>query len=316
MTKRSSRSSENHKPNRKLLTRNVTLYLIVSIFLLVYLVAKIGFDISNSLFVKHTDRLNFVIYGQTPTFYSLGINEAGNYAIPFYPDLKTQIPGGYNYYRIGALGKIVQLDKKPELFKKTFSSITSTFVDFYFYEPSEEVFYGGKKDNEFVPKPQWSQIMYMKSNASFWDRLYFLSILNKFQSNSVYDINYLPYERLKEDTIFRNDNFLEKYIGSFYQKTYRKENLNVQLLYSDKDKYNTVELISNMLNGNGIVVGDLSYIDQKNKTCIVNENATKEFSKTSTSIAAFFGCKLEKRETDVYDILVELGDLQNTWEVE
>jgi hypothetical protein len=315
MSKR-SRSSDTEPIPKFKLTRNTSLYLLIGAFLFVYLVAKIGFDISNSLFVNHKDRLNFVIYGQTPTFYSLGINEAGNYAIPFYPDLKTQIPGGYSYYRIGALGKIVELDKKPDLFKKTFSAITSTYVDYYFYKPGEEVFYGGKDDKNTVQKPQWQDFMYLRSNASFFDKLYFLMVMNRFQGNSVYDINFLPYKRLKEDTIFRNDNFLEKYIGSFYQKTYRNENLNVQILYSNHERYNTAETISNILNGNGIVVGDISQTDNKIRSCVVREGAEKGYSKTSRSIAQFFGCKLEKGDTDVYDILVELGDLQDTWEVD
>lgn len=309
-----SRKNADAAPLR--LTRNKTIYLLVILFLALYVLAKLSFDISNSLFFNHKDRLNFVIYGPQPTFYSLGINEAGNYAIPFYPDLKTQIPGGYGYYRIGALGKLVELEKKPDLFKNTFASITSTFVDYYFYEGKDDVFYGGKGDDNAVMKPQWQQIAYMKSNATFFDRLYILLFINRLQGGSVYDVTALPYKRLKDDTVFRNDNFLEKYIGSFYQKTYRNENLNVQILYTKKDSYNTASLLSNLLNGNGIVVGDISQKDLKITTCIVEESVGKEHSKTARAIAQYFGCKLETGDTEVYDILFELGNLESSWEVD
>lgn len=293
--------------------RKKIIYLILLAFFLIYIIGKFTIDISRSLFVQQPDRVNIVVYGEYPMFYSFGVKEAGNYAIPFYPDLKTQIPGGYGYYRIGAIGKMVKLEKKPELLQKTFSAITSSFVSYYFYEENEEVYYGGHNE-DISAKPQIQQILFSKSNASFWDKLFLISYINRIQPSSLASINFLPYKRLKDDTVLRNDNFLKKYIGLFYNKAYRNENLNIQILYSKREDYPTAEMISSMLNGSGIVVGDLNRDESSSKKCIVIE--TEEISSnTAKDIAAFFKCDLKKGATDVYDILFVLGELEDSWEV-
>ncbi len=295
------------------LDRKKILYFLAVLIIVGYFVIKIGIDFSRSLFVQQPDRVNFVIYGEKPVFYSFGIKDVGNYAIPFYADLKTQIPGGYGYYRIGALGKLAKLDNKPELLTKTFSNVTSTFVTYYFYDEGEQVYYGGHQDKG-SPKPQIPNILFMKSNASFWDRLYLVSYINKAQPSSLASINSLPYERLKDDTVLRNDNFLKKYIGLFYNKSYRSENVNIQILYSKSDSYPTAEMISSMLNGSGIVVGDISRKTESSKKCNIIET-TKKPSKTAQDIASFFNCDVKTGDTDVYDILFVLGELEESWEV-
>ncbi len=297
----------------KPLDRKIVLYLLAAFIISGYFVIKIGLEFSSSLFVQQPDRVNFVIYGEYPVFYSFGIKDVGNYAIPFYPDLKTQIPGGYGNYRIGAIGKLVELDKKPALFSKTFSSITSTFVQFYFYEGGEQVYYGGFKE-QGSPKPQIMDILFMKSNASFWDRLYLTSFINKAQPSSLSSINALPYQKIKDDTLLRTDNFLKKYIGLFYNKTYRNDNLNIQILYSNQENYPTAAMISDMLNGSGIVVGDISRRTSSSKKCNIIEEA-KTPSKTAYNLSSFFNCEIKRGDTDVYDILFVLGDLEESWEV-
>lgn len=295
------------------LTRKKILYILAALLFVTYIVTKISIDLSKSLFFNTPDRINFVVYGEYPTFYSIGIKDAGNYSIPFYPDLKTQIPGGYGNYRIGALGKLVQLQKDPTIYLRTFSAITSTFVTYYFTNQEDEVYYGGH-NNQASTKPQIKDILFMESNASLYDRLFLLSYINSVQSNSVSSLTHLPYERVKDDTILRTDNFLKKYIGLLYNKTYRDENLNIQILYSKRESYLTAESLFSILNGSGIVVGDIKRVEQSSKKCNVIES--KEISSiTAKNIASFFGCDLKKGETDVYDILFELGNLEKTWEV-
>lgn len=290
------------------------IYVLAVAFIFIYIASLLIRDISQSLFIQKPDRINIVVYGEYPVFYSFGVREVGNYAISFYPDLKVQIPGGYGQYRIGALGKFIKLEKKPELLTSTFTSITSTFISYYFYPDSDEVFYGGKSDDEQVAKPNIKDIFLMKSNASFIDKLYLIYLLHQLQSGNVYDMDYLPYEQVKDDTIFKNSTFIERYIGYFYQKTYRKDNMNVQIIYSES--YSTADNIASILNGNGILVGDISRKDTADKKCIVIQNEDQEYSITSRDIAEFFNCDLKKGKTDVYDILLVLGNLETTWEVE
>lgn len=295
------------------LNRKKILYILILVLFFGYFITKFSIEFSRSLFVQQPDRVNLVVYGEYPVVYSFGVREAGNYAIPFYPDLKTQVPGGYGYYRIGALGKLVTLQKDPTLYTKTFSSITSTFVDYYFSEETDEVFYGGYNE-EASAKPQIKDILWTKSNASLWDRLYIISHLNNLQPSSLSSINSLPYKRLKDDTVLRNDNFLKKYIGLFYRKAYRSENLNIQIIYTKRESYATAESISSMLNGNGIVVGDILRTQDSSKKCIVIETA-KSHTNTAKDMAKFFECDLKKGESDVYDILFILGDIEEEWEV-
>ena len=73
-------------------------------------------------------------------------------------------------------------------------------------------------------------------------------------------------------------------------------------------------MISDMLNGSGIVVGDISREDSRSKKCSITEPEKKP-SDTAASMANFFHCDLRKGDTDVYDILFVLGDLEKSWEV-
>lgn len=294
--------------------RKKFLYLFLVVFLFAYLAGKLIIDLSQSLFFRRPARVNVVVYGQYPVFYSLGGSEVGNYAIELYPDIKTYIPGGYGLYRIGALGKLARLEKDTTLYQKTFSSITSTFVDYYFSPNSDEVHYGGPREVKRIAKPSLNEILFMQSNASFLDRIYISLRMNQIQPSSLYDISYLPIKRLKDDTIFRNDNFLEKYIGLFYVKAYRKENLNVQIHYTSQDEYPTADMISNMLNGNGIVVGDITRMPKTPKQCRIIEN-TKTMSQTARKLTDFFACGYQTGDTDVYDILFILGSLEDSWSI-
>ena len=270
-------------------------------------------ELSQSLYVTKKDRINIVIYQEYPTFYSFGIGEVGNYAITFYPDLRAEVPGGYGFYRIGALGKLISLEDDPEILRRTFSGITTTFIDYSFYASTDDVYYGGKKEEEVGGKPSFTDIFLMKSNASLFDRIFILTLLNKIEPNSVDSIGYLPYESVQNDTIFDTGRFLERLIGTFYQKTYRNENLNIQISYTEN--YKTATYINSILNGNGIFVSDITSAQNDYKNCTIVEEDVVKHTYTAESLAKFFGCDLTVGETSIYDILFVLGDLDDWWEI-
>jgi hypothetical protein len=301
------------KPSRKHASENQKkmLYLLVFGFIVVYCLSILIRDLSRSLFFQRQDRINIVVYSAKPTYYSFGIAEVGNYALSFYPDLRVQIPGGYGYYRVGALGKLVQLEKEPVILQKAFSAVTSTAVDYYFYEDSDQVYYGSKGSEQQQGQPELRDLFFMKSNASLIDKIYLLALLNQIKPNTVYEIDYLPYDQVKDDTVFDSKTFLSKYIGTFYQKTYRNENLNVQIVYTNS--YKTADVISSILNGNGILVGDISQQSSEEKKCTVIEEDRNTKSKTAELITDYFGCVHKKGETGIYDILFVLGSLEKTW---
>ena len=99
------------------------------IFLLGLIIFK---QYSSSLFSQKKDRVNVVFYGKNTVYYSLGKYDGVHYFISFYSDVKVKVPGGYGNYRIGGLGKLVELEKS-DIFRKTFSVTTASTVDRYFF---------------------------------------------------------------------------------------------------------------------------------------------------------------------------------------
>jgi hypothetical protein len=266
--------------------------------------------IRKSLFFDDTDRLNVIIYGNNTTYYSLGIEGAGDYVVQFPPDIKVQVPGGYGYYRIGALGKLISWDKKPAILKRTFSLATYSLDDYYFYTDTNDVFFGSDTPN--VALPQAKDIFFSNSNASFLDRLY---ILMTFLNRKLNDFKYIhtPINKNRQgDLIFDDDTYEKKYLGYLYEKTYRNEMKSVQILYT-KDYANGAR-IGKMLEGNGIRVGDISQLDSPPKKCTVVENSS-EISLTARRLMSFFNCVHVKGKTDIYDILFQLGDKESEWEI-
>ncbi len=320
-TRRAPKSSRSSSPRAALpaLPKNrTTIVLITSlVIVLLYAGSWLVRDLSKSLFWSPPDRVNIVVYDEVPTFYSFGVREVGNYALPLYPDLRIQIPGGYGFYRVGALGKLIQLEDDPDLLRRSFAAVSSSFVTFYFYHDSEEVFYGDKSIISLDQTPSLHDILFMDSNASLADRIFILALLNSIKPNTVDEISSIPYDQVKDDTIFDPITFFETLIGSFYQTTYRNENLNVQIMYTNS--YQTADTISSILNGNGIIVGDLTnkdsdQIDQDDCTVIEETQGTKSY--TARSIADYFGCRIETGQTGIYDIQFVLGPLEEEWAVE
>ena len=232
--------------------------------------------------------------------FSVDLRDNINYAVSFFPDMEVRVPGGYGSYRMGALGKLVALEHKPEIFSKTFSLGTSTFIDYYFYPSSGEVYYGNDEDSSIV-FPGMSELLQMKSNAQFFDRIY-LSYLF-FKENQ---------KQFKQLRSLAPQFFIKEYQGYFYHKVYREEKKNVGVVY--RNRYTTAEMIGTLLEGVGIRVSDYKEAKDSEKKCYVMEQA-EQYSQTAKDISKFFHCGLKKGNTDVYDIIFSIGTLENDWEV-
>jgi hypothetical protein len=268
--------------------------------------------IRNSLFFTTKERVNILIYGEHPTYYSIDTKGSLHYAIPYYPDLQLQIPGGYGHYRIGALGKLVRLESRPHLLRNAFSIATSSFVDVYFYPDTDSIYYGDKGTTE-VRSPQIGDLLRLQSNASVFDRLYLLTRVFGKHSNAFSDLTNIKAYDKEGDKIFAMKDFIQLYQGYFYQKHYRKEAKNVQVIYSHSST--TAYFVSQLLEGNGIRVSDYTYEATGNEGCQVFEN-TSTYSESAKTIAAFFNCSLVTGKTGVYDILFILGNREKEWEME
>jgi hypothetical protein len=172
--------------------------------ILVIICTSIVNGLKKTLFFSHKDLVNLVFYGKQTTYFSLGINTEGDYAVVFPADLKMPIPGGYGQYRVGALGKLVSLEKKPELFRNTFSQATFSFINDYFYTPSDEVYYG---TDETIKLPSSKQIWEAKSNAGLLDKLYLIFYFIHKNLQDVHQITADNATNSQGDDMFLTDDF-------------------------------------------------------------------------------------------------------------
>ncbi len=277
--------------------------------LFIALLSLVIVSVANSLFFKHPDRINVVFYGEKTALYSWGKTNGVNYFLPMYSDLKILVPGGYGYYRVGALGKLISLEKKPELLTRAFSSTVSNFVNYYFYPKGNSIYYG-KTPAPIVYFPSFYQIWFSPSNTSFIDKFYFWLIFTFAKRSDFISLETYPTKSLGQEILLDEENFAKRYQGLFYYKTYRDEKRVVQIIYTKE--YDSAVTVSRILEGVGIRVVDISQQNKQPKVCAIYEGETS-FSQTAQDLSRFFHCKLVKGKTGVSDIILELADVEALW---
>lgn len=268
-------------------------------------------DFTHSMFLHRKDRISVLFYGEDTRFYSFGLEDTVNYNIAFFPDLKIPIPGGYGLYRIGAIGKLVKLERNPVILKKAFSTATTSFVDYYFYPETDTIYYGHEPKE---PKtPGFGSIFFEASNTGFFDRLYLFLLFSRVSPEQYRNISDVPYKKDGDDYIFREDQFKKDNEGFFYNKNFRQEKKNVQILYTSQ--YANGDFVASMLEGSGIRVSDISEYEGKGTPrCAIIEPQGK-YSETARELSAFYNCPLQHGKTDIYDILFVLGEREKEWAV-
>ncbi|OGK37417.1 hypothetical protein A3F03_04205 [Candidatus Roizmanbacteria bacterium RIFCSPHIGHO2_12_FULL_41_11] len=288
--------------------RNRAIYIIFMVFFVAYFLYHLLKNFSHSLFFSKKDRLNFVIYGPYTAIYSLGLQDDQNYVIPFSPDFHIDVPGNYGDYRIGSLGKLAKLDNKPELLQKAFSYAASTLVDYYFYDNTDNLYYDLPKFAKGDIKLDVFKVLFFRSNTSIFDRLYLTLIISQKDKDKFRIFNSMTYKNQEE--------FSKNVLGLFYQKVFRTEKKNLQIIYGQN--YHTANMINNLLEGSGVRVSDINLSTSQIKpdeACVIVEEG-KAFSLTAQSLAAFFGCQLKRSNPEVYDILFILNNTENEWNIQ
>jgi len=273
--------------------------------LLFWLIFFVILNFKKSVFLNKKERINLLFYGPKTIVYSLSLKGDLTYLIYYPTNLSLLVPGGYGFYRVGALGKLMFLEKNPSLLKRAFSANGGFFVDLYFYPKKNEVYFNEKTEKKIWPNPK--EIFLHQSNANFIDRVmifYHLWIRKPMLYQSIF---------LTGKEKFNQDEFFKKTIGSFYKKIYRQENLTVQIFYNEN--YQTAKLIAQILEGEGIRVVDLSQKKiNPNRPCEII-TSLKIKTETVKDIQRFFSCSLKNDETPISDIIINLGKLEKDWEV-
>ncbi len=267
---------------------------------------------TSAFFVKE-DRINILIYSSESVYISLEKGGEVHYITSFNADSRAAVPGGYGIYRLGAIGKLISLEKNPELLKKTFSRITGSMIDYYFYPGIDAIYYGS---GEKARLPSFSEIFFEASNANIFDRLY---IYSQLIGKHLTDFEEIKIKKIStgDEVLLSDIAFAEQYLGYFYHKSLRKENKTVQILYSDS--YISARNMSRIIDGEGIRVVDIdisrkSIAESRKLACIVKENTPGIFSKTAAEISDFFNCILVRGKGRVSDIVVEMGKGEKEWE--
>lgn len=272
--------------------------------------------LANSAIFSPKNRINIVFYNDQTRFLSFSRVSPVNYTLTFDNELKILVPGGYGRYRIGALGRLSDIDKKPEIIQRGLSSATSSYVDYYFLPKNNEIYDVEKNidPKSSLPKLSLMTVLFARdydTNAQFFDRLYlFFLFLNRKKTDFIsLPTNMLSYGT---DNVFSEESFQKKYKGFFYQPYLRKEEKNVKLFYR---KYKAAKTLSRIIEGEGIRVVDLERLEKElqNKQCVVTENKNK--SKTAEFIEKTFKCTWRRGEVSGADIsLVLVPQIEKNWE--
>jgi len=292
-------------------TKNNKIKYVLWILLLLFAIIIVN-ELRKSLFFRNPERINILIYNKYPTVYSLGLKDKINYKINFYPDLKIEIPGGYGLYRVGAIGKLVKLEKKPDIFKKTFSLVTFSFVDYYFFPLTDEIYYGNESENP-ENQTKLASMFFFKSNANFFDRLYLLLVFYPRRNSDFTKLELINGVNSDKDRVLLVDDLYKSFLGYFYRSQYRQEKQNLQLVYSNN--YQTASALSRIIEGNGIRVVDIGWGKLDNKIGCLVIGETDKFSQTAKDLSDFFKCQLKKGRTEVSDIIFNLNNVEKEWEI-
>jgi len=282
-----------------------SIYLLITTILLVVITVQVY----SSLIFKRPDRINLFILDERPTFLSVSTTGESNYILNLYSDLKIKVPGGFGFYRVGALNKLVDLEKDPSIFKRALSGTTLTFTDYYFYPKKVDINYGKKEDIKII-EPSIKNILLNRSNAGFFDRVYLGYKLLTLKKNSIRFLDAFEKVNEKKDLAFDSERFEEEYNGLFFQSTYRNERLTVQILYTNE--YSSAVMIAQILENSGIRVVYISKNKKADNSCKIKEKE-KSFSQTAINLGRFFSCKVETGEPGISDIIFQIGDIEKKW---
>lgn len=271
-------------------------------FVILLLILSLSY--SQSLFVRHLDRVSIVFYGVKPVLYSFGLQDDTHYQISFAADWIAQVPGCYGDYRIGALAKLANYQKDPQLIKRVFSSIAYVPVEYY-VSRGEQIYYGTNvaSNNEFPI----GDLFFSNSNIHFFDKLY---IAGLFLTTPRYKFKTLKYPITSTNNLDIST-FYDSTRGNFYEAALKKERNTVQILYHER--YKTAVNLSHILEGAGLHVVDISqnnlFVDQ----CSIVESG--EPTLTARRLSSILGCGIQKGKTDLYDTIVILGDKEREWNI-
>lgn len=294
---------------------NTFVYIFVGFLIAYGLFAGIR-SLRQSIILDARDRINIIFYNSSPLFLSFGLTDEVNYIMSPRHDLIVQVPGGYGQYPAGAVGRLSDIEKKPELIQRAFSSSISGFTDYYVTPKTHQV-YEDSKDMETEYK-KWKLIQQLfsphnNSNMTFFDKLFIAYSIAKNRQSDFVELKPVekPEKGMDDSVAFYEKGFQKKYKGFFFHQSLREEALSVKILYYSDSAAVT---LSRIIEGEGIRVVDLSKLDEVGKERCVIQHNLNEKTKTVRFLSKQFQCRVEKDDVEGADIIMVAGEgLENDW---
>jgi len=254
---------------------------------------------SDSLYANPLSRINIGIWGKHAYVVSLSAKTNQHIIFTFPNSHVVQVPGGLKGYKIGALGKLAQLENDPFLFAKALGQGSGLFIHKSLHKDSNEIYYDDKPltDNLDSIIGEIKNSVFLEGDLSIVDRIYLYSTISNAKSSQITLVNVGEYTQreILFDRIFRNEKKL------------------VQILYNLSQR--TAYFLSINLENTGIRVADISANDKVTKECSVTESTDKH-SETAKFISKYFNCKLVTGNTGLYEIIWRLDTgVEDRWKL-
>jgi hypothetical protein len=284
--------------------KNTVIYAYVGFSLIVIMVLVwVARQVFGSFLFEPFQRFNLGMWGKRSMILSYNKNNPNHTIILFSNQFEIEIPGGLKGYHVGSLGKLVSLEKKPLIFKKSLSSAGNLLIHKILYEKSEDVYFDdfGDISDEQAVRSMLMNFLTQSGELNLFERAYLFLNLNSIIGPQT---SWIIVSHQKPQEIF-------------YEREFRNERKLVQLIY--KNSPETAQIFATMLENTGIRIADTaSLLDQSSrkyaqiKNCLIIESEAT--SKTGKFLANYFGCDIKKDETDLYDIKMILGEkLEGEW---
>lgn len=260
-------------------------------------------EISESLSFAPLNRVNVGVWGKHTLIVSISKNSNQHYIIPLPADMSVEIPGGLKEYRVGALGKLAQLESDPKLFSKALGMGAGVFLHKTLYESGSEIYYEDSDADTITLETALRELKgsaFRKGDMNLFDRISFYYTVSKLNPSNT--------------TLVRSP--LNSTQVVLFDKTFRNERKLVQMLYAKSQR--TAILLAKILENTGIRVADIAGREAgkgSGRECFVVEKG-EAFSYTARFIAQYFSCVLEHGETGLYEIQWILGsDVEQKWKL-
>lgn len=253
-------------------------------------------EYNRSFFSTSLQRVNIGIFGKRSMIvsYNLKSSGGGHTLIVFSNTYNVQIPGGLGGYSVGSIGKLAELEKKPDMYKKAMSIAGQLLLHRAQYKNTSEVYYDdyGDTTDDNEMKSRLADAFWGGGDLTIFERLFLISKIDEILSSST--SRYLVSSQKPQLKL--------------YERSFRDERKLVQIYYQDSSK--TAYTFASLLENAGIRVADIISTQEKltnGPKCMVIESGS-ERSKTGEFLTDYFGCAYTEGETGIYDIHFVLDD--------